>query len=90
MNFFEYLVSLFFGQKPPQPHVADSTQPKTQLTMKELISKIHLEIINLNENLNKYEQGNKAAGQRARKTSKELEKLFKEFRKRSVHESVEA
>ena len=34
-------------------------------------------------------QGNKTAGLRARKTSLELEKLYKEFRKRSVHESVE-
>ncbi|MCQ2351577.1 MAG: histone H1 [Paludibacteraceae bacterium] len=30
------------------------------------------------------EKGNKAAGSRARKASLELEKLFKEFRKKSI------
>ena len=33
------------------------------------------------------EKGNKAAGTRARKTSLELEKLMKEFRKVSLEES---
>lgn len=33
------------------------------------------------------ENGNKAAGTRARKASLELEKLFKEFRKASLEES---
>ena len=33
------------------------------------------------------EKGNKAAGTRARKTSSELEKLMKEFRKVSLEES---
>ena len=33
------------------------------------------------------EKGNKAAGTRARKTSLELEKLMKEFRKLSLEES---
>ncbi|MCE2615511.1 MAG: histone H1 [Phocaeicola sp.] len=33
------------------------------------------------------EKGNKAAGTRARKTSLEIEKLMKEFRKVSIEES---
>ena len=36
----------------------------------------------LNKNVN---QGNKAAGKRARKASLELEKLFKEYRRLSIH-----
>ena len=34
------------------------------------------------------EKGNKAAGTRARKTSLELTKLFKEFRKQSIDSAI--
>lgn len=52
--------------------------------MNDLIKQIQSEIDSLDENLDKYKQGNKAAGLRARKNSLELEKLFKTFRKESV------
>lgn len=52
--------------------------------MNDLIKQIQSEIDSLDENLDKYKQGNKAAGLRARKNSLELEKLFKAFRKESV------
>lgn len=95
MNIFEFLVDVLFGHKHKkhQPketlRVADSTQPLTQLTMKALIKKIRQTIHGLMHDLEKFEQGNKTAGQRARKASLELEKLLKEFRKRSVHEMPE-
>ena len=38
----------------------------------------------LQENLEKFEKGNKAAGQRARKNTLALAKLYKEFRAESV------
>lgn len=57
--------------------------------MVELIRNIAETTASFMADLEKYaKQGNKAAGQRARKASLELEKLYKEFRKRSVHESV--
>lgn len=52
--------------------------------MNDLIKQIQSEIDSLNENLNKYKQGNKTAGLRARKCTLDLEKLFKTFRKESV------
>ena len=45
--------------------------------MKELVEKINAQV----------ENGNKAAGTRARKASLELEKLLKEFRKASIEAS---
>lgn len=58
--------------------------------MEELLTKI-------NESLDAFradaaaqvEKGNKSAGLRARKTSLELEKLFREFRKVSIEKSKE-
>lgn len=58
--------------------------------MKELVSKIqaNIEAFNLDAK-NFVEKGNKAAAQRARKVSLEIEKLMKEFRKKSVNGSKE-
>ena len=42
------------------------------------------ETLKLQENLEKFEKGNKAAGQRARKNTLNLAKLYKEFRAESV------
>ncbi|MDG3582311.1 MULTISPECIES: histone H1 [Galbibacter] len=56
--------------------------------MKELISKIETEIEAFQKDANsQLESGNKAAGTRARKSSLELTKLFKEFRKVSLEAS---
>ena len=56
--------------------------------MKDLITKINAEIETFKtESESLIEKGVKAAGPRARKSSLELEKLFKEFRKVSVEES---
>ncbi|MCV9926614.1 histone H1 [Flavobacterium sp. LS1R49] len=53
--------------------------------MKDLIEKINTEIETFKgESESLIEKGVKAAGARARKSSLELEKLFKEFRKVSV------
>lgn len=56
--------------------------------MKELIEKINesFETLKADTEL-QVEKGNKAAGTRARKTSLELEKLLKEFRKASLEAS---
>ncbi len=56
--------------------------------MKELITKIDEQIAAFTENAKKQaEEGNKAAGTRARKASLELEKLLKAFRKASIEEA---
>lgn len=52
--------------------------------MKELVEKINAAYAVFAENADKQLAGNKAAGVRARKSSLELEKLLKEFRKASV------
>ena len=53
--------------------------------MEELLSKIEAVVANFTENANaQVQNGNKAAGTRARKASLELEKLMKEFRKASL------
>ncbi|ALU27755.1 MULTISPECIES: histone H1 [Bacteroidota] len=56
--------------------------------MKELIEKINasFEALKVDAEL-QADKGNKAAGTRARKTSLELEKLLKEFRKASLDAS---
>jgi hypothetical protein len=56
--------------------------------MKELIEKISTsyEVLKADAEM-QVEKGNKAAGTRARKTSLELEKLLKEFRKASLEAS---
>ena len=56
--------------------------------MKELIEKISTSFETLKADAElQAEKGNKAAGTRARKTSLELEKLLKEFRKASLEAS---
>lgn len=56
--------------------------------MKELIGKINAEFENFrSESESLTEKGAKAAGARARKSTLELEKLLKEFRKVSIEES---
>ena len=53
--------------------------------MKELVDKINVAIGEFSTYANaQVENGNKAAGTRARKASLELEKLPKEFRKASI------
>ncbi len=53
--------------------------------MEELMAKINasIEAFKADANL-QVEKGNKAAGTRARKASLELEKMLKEFRKKSI------
>ena len=53
--------------------------------MEELMAKINasIEAFKTDANL-QVEKGNKAAGTRARKASLELEKMLKEFRKKSI------
>lgn len=56
--------------------------------MTELIEKINVSFETLKADVElQAEKGNKAAGTRARKTSLELEKLLKEFRKASLEAS---
>lgn len=56
--------------------------------MEELLIKIDEQITLFVTNSAKHlNQGNKAAGQRARKATLELEKLFKQYRKLSVEAS---
>lgn len=56
--------------------------------MKHLVSKMkdHFETFGKDAGL-QLEKSNKAAGTRARKTSLELEKMMKEFRKKSIEHS---
>lgn len=56
--------------------------------MKYLVARINAEIETFKtESESVSEKGVKAAGARARKSSLELEKMFKEFRKVSIEES---
>lgn len=56
--------------------------------MQELIGKINAEMTAFNEDAQlQSEKANKAAGTRARKSTLNLEKLLKEFRKVSLEES---
>jgi hypothetical protein len=56
--------------------------------MKDLIAKINAEVeVFKTESESLAEKGIKAAGARARKSSLEIEKLLKEFRKVSIEES---
>lgn len=52
--------------------------------MEELINSIKATTEALNDNLSKYQNGNKAAGARARKATLALAKLGKEFRVLSI------
>lgn len=57
------------------------------IVMKNLVNKIHEEWEQFSENSTaQVEKGNKAAGARARKASLEIEKLMKDFRKKSIEE----
>jgi len=61
---------------------------KKQKTMKDLVAKINAEIETFKtESDSLIEKGVKAAGARARKSTLEIEKLLKEFRKISIEES---
>ncbi len=56
--------------------------------MEELVNKIKAEFDAFAKDASlQIEKGNKAAGTRARKSSLDLEKLLKEFRKASLEES---
>ena len=56
--------------------------------MKEIVEKISASFEAFQKDANaQIENGNKAAGTRARKASLEIEKLLKEFRKASLDES---
>lgn len=56
--------------------------------MKELVAKLNEVFATFTEDANlQIEKGNKAAGTRARKSSLEIEKMMKEFRKVSLEEA---
>ena len=56
--------------------------------MEELVNKINAEFATFATDASlQIEKGNKAAGTRARKSSLDLEKMLKEFRKESLAES---
>jgi hypothetical protein len=56
--------------------------------MKELVEKLNEAFSAFTEDANlQLEKGNKAAGTRARKSSLEIEKMMKEFRKISLEEA---
>lgn len=58
------------------------------ISMKDLLEKIHAEIETFKAEAESLtEKGVKAAGARARKSTLEIEKLLKEFRKVSIEES---
>lgn len=58
------------------------------ISMKDLLGKIHAEIETFKAEAESLtEKGVKAAGARARKSTLEIEKLLKEFRKVSIEES---
>jgi hypothetical protein len=60
----------------------------TSISMKDLLAKINAEIETFKTEAESLtEKGIKAAGARARKSTLELEKLLKEFRKVSIEES---
>lgn len=53
--------------------------------MKNLVEKLHKDFADFAKDAAaQVESGNKAAGQRARKVSLEIEKALKEFRKKSI------
>lgn len=57
--------------------------------MKELLEKIEVAVASFKADASaQVENGNKAAGTRARKASLEIEKMMKEFRKSSLSESA--
>lgn len=58
--------------------------PKITIIMKELVAKINALTAAFAADAEKSVAGNKAAGARARKTSLEIEKALKEYRKASI------
>ena len=61
---------------------------KKEKVMKELVEKIAALYVEFSKDANaQIENGNKAAGTRARKSSLEIEKAMKEFRKASLEAS---
>lgn len=64
------------------------TKFKNKTTMKELLSELNKLIADFTKDANaQAENGVKAAGTRARKTSLAIEKQLKEFRKQSIEAS---
>lgn len=56
--------------------------------MKELFGNIQSKMAELTKDMERnVQEGNKAAGVRARRTTLELEKLFKQYRKESIEAS---
>ena len=55
--------------------------------MKELLEKISAEIESFQKESQSHAEGNKAAGGRARKSTLELTKLFKDYRKVTIEEA---
>ena len=63
----------------------DIPNPQNIITMKEIIEKVAAAYAVFSKDAGlQAEQGNKAAGARARKASLEIEKAMKEFRKASI------
>lgn len=93
MDFLRFIFNVFFGWLRPhrshkgKPHQTESGKPNRLNRMLNLIRQIRKSTHDIMHDLEKFEQGNKAAGKRVRKNSIELERLYKEFRKRSVHET---
>lgn len=52
--------------------------------MEELVKKISATLVILDKDMSANLKGNKSAGVRARKSTLELEKMFKEYRKASI------
>ena len=66
----------------------DIINEKKEKVMKELVEKIAALYVEFSKDANaQIENGNKAAGTRARKSSLEIEKAMKEFRKASLEAS---
>lgn len=63
----------------------EETQTGVTLNLNELITTILGKVATLSADLDKAAKGNKSAAQRARVCSVELAKLFREYRKVSVH-----
>lgn len=92
MNFLKFIFNVFFGWLRPhrKPRQTESGNRKHFNYMLNLIHRIRHTTHDIMHDLEKFEQGNKTAGKRVRKNSIELEKLYKEFRKRSVNETPQA
>jgi len=79
----DYICNKYTGCVPTANYKLNTIQK-----MEELVSKIKTEFEALATDANlQIEKGNKAAGTRARKSSLDLEKLLKEFRKASLEAS---